>query len=88
MLPQLAKDDDLDAAAGLASLASSGAAAPSGKGKPRAPRKAAAASKPKKALTPEQRARELAKRKGRRHVADATDEAAAVAAAQQEASPR
>ena len=82
-------DLDLDAAAGLASLASSGAAAPSGKGKPRAPRKTAAATKPKKALTPEQRARESAKRKGRRHAADARDEAAAqaavaVAAAQQE----
>ncbi|XBI50124.1 hypothetical protein VPH35_113578 [Triticum aestivum] len=81
-------DLDLDAAAGLASLASSGAVAPSGKGKPRAPCKTAAATKPKKALTPEQRARESAKRKGRRHAADARDEAAAqaaaVAAAQQE----
>ena len=90
--PQPAMEDaidlDLDAAAGLASLASSGAVAPSGKGKPRAPRKTAAATKPKKALTPEQRARESAKRKGRRHAADARDEAAAqaavVAAAQQE----
>ncbi|XBH92293.1 hypothetical protein VPH35_083450 [Triticum aestivum] len=81
-------DLDLDAAAGLASLASSGAVAPSRKGKPRAPRKTAAATKPKKALTPEQRARESAKRKGRRHAADARDEAAAqaatAAAAQQE----
>ncbi|XBI24408.1 hypothetical protein VPH35_049515 [Triticum aestivum] len=81
-------DLDLDAAAGLASLASSGAVAPSGKGKPCAPRKTAAAAKPKKVLTPEQRARESAKRKGRRHAADARDEAAAqaaaVAAAQQE----
>ncbi|XBH56215.1 hypothetical protein VPH35_078109 [Triticum aestivum] len=81
-------DLDLDAAAGLASLASSGAVAPSGKGKPHAPRKTAAATKPKKALTSEQRARESAKRKGRRHAADARDEAAAqaaaVAAAQQE----
>ena len=81
-------DLDLDAAAGLAYLASSAAAAPSGKGKPRAPRKTAAATKPKKALTPEQRARESAKRKGRRHAADARDEATAqataVAAAQQE----
>ena len=75
-------DLDLDAAAGLASLASSGAVATSGKGKPRAPRKTAAATKPKKALTPEQRARESAKRKGRRHAADARDEAAT--AAQQE----
>ncbi|XBI75233.1 hypothetical protein VPH35_068628 [Triticum aestivum] len=74
-------DLDLDAAAGLASLASSGVVAPSGKGKPRAPRKTVAATKPKKALTPEQRARESAKRKGRRHAADARDEAAA---AQQE----
>ncbi|XBI61767.1 hypothetical protein VPH35_042513 [Triticum aestivum] len=79
-------DLDLDAAAGLASLALSGAIAPSGKGKPRAPRKAAAATKPKKALTPEQQARELAKRKGRRHTTDARDEAAAqaTATAQQE----
>ena len=81
-------DLDLDAAAGLAYLASSAAAAPSGKGKPRAPRKTAAAIKPKKPLTPEQRAREPAKRKGRRHAADARDEAASqaavVAAAQQE----
>ena len=81
-------DLDLDAAASLASLASSGVVAPSGKGKPRAPRKTAAATKSKKALTPEQRARESAKRKGRRHAADARDEAAAqaaaVAAAQQE----
>ncbi|XBI00455.1 hypothetical protein VPH35_129474 [Triticum aestivum] len=70
-------DLDLDAAAGLASLASSGAVAPSGKGKPRVPRKTAAATKPKKALTPEQRASESAKRKDRRHAADARDEAAA-----------
>ncbi|XBI38978.1 hypothetical protein VPH35_123857 [Triticum aestivum] len=81
-------DLDLDAAAGLASLASSGAVAPSGKGKPRAPRKTVAATKPKKALTPEQRARESAKRKGRRHAADTRDEAAAqaatIAATQQE----
>ncbi|XBH95240.1 hypothetical protein VPH35_085834 [Triticum aestivum] len=81
-------DLDLDVAAGLASFASSGAVAPSGKGKPHAPRKTAAATKPKKALTPEQRARESAKRKGRRHAADARDEAAtqaaAIAAARQE----
>ena len=68
---------DLDAAA---SLASSGAAAPAGKGEPRAPRKTAATTKPKKVLMPEQRARESAKRKGRRHAADARDEAAAQAA--------
>ena len=74
-------DLDLDAVAGLASLASSGAVAPSGKGKPRVPRKTAAAAKPKKAPTPEQRVRESAKRKGRRHATDARDEAAA---AQQE----
>ncbi|XBJ13320.1 hypothetical protein VPH35_017690 [Triticum aestivum] len=67
-------DLDLDAAAGLASLASSDIVAPSGKGKPRAPRKTAAATKPKKALTPEQRARED----------EAAAQAAAVAAAQQE----
>ena len=81
-------DLDLDAAAGLDSLALSGVVAPSGKGKPRAPRKTAAATKPKKALTPERRARESAKRKGRRHATDARDEAAAqatvVAPAQQE----
>ena len=84
--PQPAMEDaiDLDAAAGLASLASSGAVAPSRKGKPRAPRKTAAATKPKKALTPEQWAMESAKRKGRRHAADARDEAAAVAAAHDE----
>ena len=46
-------DLDLDAAAGLASLASSGAVTPSKKGKPCAPRKTTAATKPKKALTPE-----------------------------------
>nr|XP_020168473.1 uncharacterized protein LOC109753967 [Aegilops tauschii subsp. strangulata] len=72
---------DLDAAAGLASLASSGMPiAPSGKGKPRAPCKATAAPKPKKTLTPEQRATESAKRKYRRHAADARDEAVAAAA--------
>ncbi|KAE8815203.1 hypothetical protein D1007_07529 [Hordeum vulgare] len=70
-------DLDLDAAAGLASLASSD------KGKPRGPRKAAA-PKPKKVLTPEQRAKEPAKRKDRRHAADARDEAIAAAAAQQQ----
>ena len=47
-------DDDLDIAAGLASLASSGiTTAPSGKGKPRAPHRTAAAAKPNKKLTPE-----------------------------------
>ncbi|KAE8815215.1 Lectin-domain containing receptor kinase A4.3 [Hordeum vulgare] len=65
-------DLDLDAATGLASLALSG------KGKPPAPRKAAA-PKPEKVLTPEQRAKELAKRKDRRHAADAGDEAIAAA---------
>ncbi|KAE8768911.1 hypothetical protein D1007_59566 [Hordeum vulgare] len=71
--------DDLDAAAGLASLASSGiTTAPSDKGKPRAPCKTAATPKKKKQLTPEERARESAKRKGRRHVADARDEVAHV----------
>ncbi|KAE8797697.1 putative serine/threonine-protein kinase [Hordeum vulgare] len=74
-------DDDLDAAAFLAS--SGMTTAPSGKGK----RKTAATPKPKKTLTPEQRARESAKRKGRRHAAGARDEAiaaAAVAAAAQQ----
>src|SRR4051812_38400371 len=77
--PTSAMDDaiDLDAAAGLASLALSGAPAPTGKGKPRAPRKTAAAAKPKKPLTPAQRAMESAKRKDRRHATDARDEAAA-----------
>ncbi|KAE8806641.1 Eyes absent-like protein 4 [Hordeum vulgare] len=69
-------DLDLDAIAGLASLASSG------KGNPRAPR-IAAAPKPKKVLTPEQRAKESAKRKDRRHAADARDEAIATAATAQ-----
>ncbi|KAE8788068.1 DNA repair protein rhp54 [Hordeum vulgare] len=84
--PTPAMDDDLDAAAGLASLASSGmTTAPSGKGKPCAPRKTIVAPKPKKTLTPEQRARESAKKKGRTHATDARDEAiAAAAAAQQE----
>ncbi|KAE8777993.1 C2 domain-containing protein [Hordeum vulgare] len=62
--------------------------APSGKGKPRAPRKTAAMPKPKKMLMPEQRAKESANRKGRRHAAYARDEAiaavVAAAAAQQE----
>ncbi|KAE8790632.1 Protein UXT-like protein [Hordeum vulgare] len=72
-------DDDLglDAAAGLASLASSD------KVKPHAPQKAAT-PKPKKVLTPEQRAKESAKRKDRRHAADVRDEVIAAAAVQQE----
>ncbi|KAE8816920.1 DNA repair protein rhp54 [Hordeum vulgare] len=82
-------DDDLDAAPGLASLASSGmTTAPSDKGKPRAPRKTVAAPKLEKTLTPEQRTRDLAKRKGRMHAVDARGEAiaavAVAAAAQQE----
>ncbi|KAE8818118.1 hypothetical protein D1007_04225 [Hordeum vulgare] len=73
-------DEDLDAAAGLASLASSGmTTAPSGKGKPRSPCKTATAPKPKKTLTPEQHARESTKRKGRMHAADARDVAIAAA---------
>ncbi|KAE8790195.1 DNA repair protein rhp54 [Hordeum vulgare] len=81
-LPTPTMDDDLDAAAGLASLASSGMrTSPSGKGKC----KATAAPKPKKTMTPEQRAWESAKRKGRRDATDVGDEAiAATAAAQQE----
>ncbi|KAE8780174.1 hypothetical protein D1007_46729 [Hordeum vulgare] len=67
-------DDDLDTAAGLAS--SGMMTAPSSKGK----RKTTIAPKPKKTMTHEQRARELAKRKGRRHVADARDEAIVAAA--------
>ncbi|KAE8796650.1 hypothetical protein D1007_28269 [Hordeum vulgare] len=58
------------------------------KGKPRAPRKPISAPKPKKTLTLEQRARESAKRKGRRQAVDARDEAITTAvvavAAQQE----
>ncbi|KAE8769155.1 Lectin-domain containing receptor kinase A4.3 [Hordeum vulgare] len=69
-------DGDLDAAVGLASLASD-------KGKPRASRKAAA-PKPKKVLTAEHRAKESAKRKNRRHAAGARDEAIVAAAAQQQ----
>ncbi|KAI4997470.1 hypothetical protein ZWY2020_052812 [Hordeum vulgare] len=69
-------DLDLDTVAGLASLASPG------KGKPRAAWKAAV-PKPKKVLTPEQRAKESAKWKDRRHVTDAKDEAIAATAAQQ-----
>ncbi|KAE8768092.1 hypothetical protein D1007_60485 [Hordeum vulgare] len=68
-------DLDLDAAADLASLASSG------KGKPRAPRKSAT-SKTKKVLTPEQREKESAKRKDRRNATDTRHEAIAAAAAQ------
>ncbi|KAE8815620.1 C2 domain-containing protein [Hordeum vulgare] len=70
-------DLDLAAAISLASLTSN-------KGKPRASRKAAA-PKPKKVLTAEQRAKESVKRKDRRHAAGARDEAIAAAAAQQHA---
>ncbi|KAE8799060.1 hypothetical protein D1007_25603 [Hordeum vulgare] len=70
-------DLDLDVAADLASLASFD------KGKPRASRKAAA-SKPKKVLTAEHRAKESVKRKDRRHASGARDEAIAAAAAQQQ----
>ncbi|KAE8798534.1 hypothetical protein D1007_26210 [Hordeum vulgare] len=62
-------DDDIKAAAGLASLTSSGTAS-AGRGKPPSPRKTAAPPK-KKELTPEERAVESAKRKGRRHAQDA-----------------
>lgn len=72
--PGMDDDLDFDATSGLASLASFG------KGKPRAPRKAAA-PKPKKVLTPEHRAKESAKRKDWRHMADTRDEAIASAAA-------
>ncbi|KAE8820542.1 DNA repair protein rhp54 [Hordeum vulgare] len=70
-------DLDLDATAGLASLALSN------KGKPRAPGKGAA-PKPKKVLTPEQRAKESAKRKDRRHAVDARDESITTAAVEQQ----
>lgn len=63
----------LDAAAGLTSVASA-------KGKPHAPRETAAPPKKKQQLTPEERAFQSAKRKGRRDTHDARDEAAAVAA--------
>ncbi|KAE8779085.1 hypothetical protein D1007_47910 [Hordeum vulgare] len=63
-------DLDLDAAVGLASLASSD------KDKPRASRKAAAL-KPKKVLTPEHRTKESVKRKDRRHATGVRDEAIA-----------
>ncbi|KAE8818843.1 Phospholipid-transporting ATPase 1 [Hordeum vulgare] len=70
-------DLDLDAAVGLATLTSSD------KGMSHASRKAAA-PKPKKVLTVEQRAKELAKRKDRRHAAGARDEAITAATAQQQ----
>ncbi|KAE8799453.1 putative serine/threonine-protein kinase [Hordeum vulgare] len=74
-------DDDIDTVVGLTSLASFGIKTnPSRKGKPRAPRKTATMPKKKKEVTPGERARESAKRKGRRHAADARDEAAATAA--------
>ncbi|KAE8788862.1 putative serine/threonine-protein kinase [Hordeum vulgare] len=77
-------DDALDAAAGLASVASSGltSSTPSSKGKPRAPRKTAAP--PKKKLTSEERAVQSDKRKGRRHAVNAREEVVAAAAAQQQ----
>ncbi|KAE8771832.1 Lectin-domain containing receptor kinase A4.3 [Hordeum vulgare] len=71
-------DGDLDATAGLPSLASD-------KGKPRTSWKAAAPKpKPKKVLTAEQRAKESAKRKDRRHVAGVRDEAIVAAVVQQQ----
>ncbi|KAE8770371.1 DNA repair protein rhp54 [Hordeum vulgare] len=62
---------------GLASFGMTTALA--GKGKPRAPRKITAAPKLKKTLMPKQRARESAKRRGRTHVTDTSDEAIAAA---------
>ncbi|KAE8791220.1 hypothetical protein D1007_34349 [Hordeum vulgare] len=74
-------DDDLNAAADLASLTSSSiTTAPSRKGKPRGPCKTATTPKKKKDLTPEELDKESAKRKGQRNAADARDEAAAVVA--------
>ena len=74
--------DDVPTLDAATSLASSGLTfVASAKGKPRAacaPRKTAAQPKKKK-LTPEERAMQSAKRKGRRHAQDARDEAAAVA---------
>ncbi|KAE8794450.1 hypothetical protein D1007_30755 [Hordeum vulgare] len=80
-------EDDLEAAAAIASLASSGTA-DEARGKSRAPRKAVTPSKKKKELTSKERAIESAKRKGRSHVRDARDEEVAAvgiaAVAQQE----
>ncbi|KAE8815353.1 hypothetical protein D1007_07323 [Hordeum vulgare] len=76
-MPAMDDDLNLDAAVGLASLASSD------KGKPHAARNAAA-PKPKKVLTPEQRAKESPKRKDQRHATDARDEAIVAAAPQQQ----
>ncbi|KAE8793170.1 hypothetical protein D1007_32167 [Hordeum vulgare] len=74
-------DEDLNADAGLAFLASSDITiAPSHKGKPHAPRNTATVLNNNKELTPEERARESTKRKGRRHAADAMDEAAIASA--------
>lgn len=80
-----AMDEDLDATAGLASLASSGlATVPSGKGNPCAALKTAAPpkkkKKKKKKLTFAERAVQSTKRKDRRHAVDARDEAMTVAA--------
>ncbi|KAE8795190.1 putative serine/threonine-protein kinase [Hordeum vulgare] len=76
-------DDDLEAAAAIAFMASTEA-----RGKACASRKAAAPPKKKKELMPEERTMESTKRKGRRHVQDARDEAdvavAITAATQQE----
>ncbi|KAE8772752.1 hypothetical protein D1007_55193 [Hordeum vulgare] len=76
-------DDDLEAAAAIASQASSAAVAEA-RGKAHVPYKTVVPSKKKKELTPEERAVELAKRKGRRHAQDArgeVDVAAAIATA-------
>ncbi|KAE8784882.1 hypothetical protein D1007_41499 [Hordeum vulgare] len=70
-------DDDLDAAAVLASLASSGiTTTPSDKVNPGAPCKTATMSKKKKNHIPEERAMESARRKCRRHATEARDEGA------------
>ncbi|KAE8768889.1 hypothetical protein D1007_59605 [Hordeum vulgare] len=72
-------DDDFEVAAAIASMATSVTAAEA-RGKARAPRKVGAPPKKKREFTPEERALELAKRKGRKHAQDARGEAAAAAA--------
>ncbi|KAE8784269.1 putative serine/threonine-protein kinase [Hordeum vulgare] len=76
-------DDDFEAAATIASMATS-VAAVEGTCKACVPRKARAPPKKNKELTPEERVVESAKRKGRRHAQDARGEVAAAVAAQQE----
>ncbi|KAE8768542.1 C2 domain-containing protein [Hordeum vulgare] len=76
-------DDDFEAAASIASMATP-VAATEGRGKARASCKAGAPPKMKKELTSEEGAVESAKRKGRRHAQDPRGEAAAAAAQQED----